>query len=408
MKKLLQINSLVNIGSTGRIAEEIGELVMNNGWESYIAYGRGERLSKSETVKIGTNLDTKIHALQTRIFDNHGSGSKKATENFIKQIKQINPDIIHLHNIHGYYLNIEVLFKYLGNSKIPVVWTLHDCWSYTGHCAYYSFVKCEKWKTECNHCPQKGSYPAGLFLDNSKKNFIKKKELFNSVNNLTVIPVSNWLANDVKHSFLSDYNIKVINNGINLNVFDKKESSDLLKKFNLKGKFVILGVANVWDNRKGLKDFILLSKHLKNDESVILVGLNKHQLKNLPANIIGIQRTESTIELAEFYNLADVYLNPTWEDNFPTTNLESLACGTPVITYDTGGSPEAISCDTGFIVEQGNVLGVIDKIRMIKKKRKEFFTQNCRERAIKFFNKEEKYLEYLNLYIKKINNEIQK
>ena len=408
MKKLLQINSLVNIGSTGRIAEEIGELVMNNGWESYIAYGRGERLSKSETVKIGTNLDTKIHALQTRIFDNHGSGSKKATENFIKQIKQINPDIIHLHNIHGYYLNIVVLFKYLGNSKIPVVWTLHDCWSYTGHCAYYSFVKCEKWKTECNHCPQKGSYPAGLFLDNSKKNFIKKKELFNSVNNLTVIPVSNWLANDVKHSFLSDYNIKVINNGINLNVFDKKESSDLLKKFNLKGKFVILGVANVWDNRKGLKDFILLSKHLKNDESVILVGLNKHQLKNLPANIIGIQRTESTIELAEFYNLADVYLNPTWEDNFPTTNLESLACGTPVITYDTGGSPEAISCDTGFIVEQGNVLGVIDKIRMIKKKRKEFFTQNCRERAIKFFNKEEKYLEYLNLYIKKINNEIQK
>ena len=408
MKKLLQINSLVNIGSTGRIAEEIGELVMNNGWESYIAYGRGERLSKSETVKIGTNLDTKIHALQTRIFDNHGSGSKKATENFIKQIKKINPDIIHLHNIHGYYLNIEVLFKYLGNSKIPVVWTLHDCWSYTGHCAYYSFVKCEKWKTECNHCPQKGSYPAGLFLDNSKKNFIKKKELFNSVNNLTVIPVSNWLANDVKHSFLSDYNIKVINNGINLNVFDKKESSDLLKKFNLKGKFVILGVANVWDNRKGLKDFILLSKHLKNDESVILVGLNKHQLKNLPANIIGIQRTESTIELAEFYNLADVYLNPTWEDNFPTTNLESLACGTPVITYDTGGSPEAISCDTGFIVEQGNVLGVIDKIRMIKKKRKEFFTQNCRERAIKFFNKEEKYLEYLNLYIKKINNEIQK
>lgn len=398
MKILLQINSVVNSGSTGRIAEEIGQTAIAAGWESYIAYGRNERPSSSKLIKIGTDKDIKLHGLQTRLFDRHGLGSRGATDEFIKQIEVIKPDIIHLHNIHGYYINMEVLFHYLKKVNIPVVWTFHDCWPITGHCSHFTFVGCEKWKTQCYSCPQKKGYPASYFIDRSKKNYNLKKELFNSLPNLTLVPVSQWLAGILNESILQNFPIKVINNGINTEVFKPSMISDFRKKYGLKDKFILLGVASVWEERKGLKDFIELSKLLNSDYQIVLVGLTKKQIELLPKNILGIERTESVDALADIYSTSDVFINPTYEDNFPTTNLESLACGTPVITYKTGGSPEAIDVSTGIVVEQGNIQGLVDAINVIKDNGKQYYSEACVKRAHRLYKKEDRYKEYIQLY----------
>lgn len=396
--KILQINTVVNSGSTGRIAEEIGQMAIKSGWVSYIAYGRNERPSTSNLIRIGNDKDVKLHGLQTRLFDRHGLGSKKTTSDFIKQIDNIKPDIVHLHNIHGYYINIEVLFNYLKNANVPVVWTFHDCWPITGHCSYFTFVGCEKWKTQCYSCPQKRGYPASYFIDRSKKNYNLKKELFSSLPNLTLAPVSQWLSGVLKESFLQNYPIKVINNGINTEVFKPSLSSDFRNKYGLKDKFTLLGVANVWEERKGLKDFIELSKLLDSGYQIVLVGLTKKQIEQLPENILGIERTESVDALADIYSTSDVFINPTYEDNFPTTNLESLSCGTPVITYNTGGSPEAIDESTGIVVEQGNINKLVEAIYSIKKKGKQYYSDACESRAHKFYKKEDRYKEYIDLY----------
>lgn len=398
MNTLLQINSVVNSGSTGRIAEEIGQTAIAAGWKSYIAYGRNDRPSQSELIKIGNDWDIKMHGFQTRLFDRHGLGSRSATKELIGKIKEISPDIIHLHNIHGYYINIVILINYLQKTNIPIVWTFHDCWPITGHCSYFSFVGCEKWKKKCYECPQKTSYPASWLVDRSEKNFRLKKELFTSLPNLTLVPVSQWLSGILKESFLKGYPIKVIHNGINTDVFNPSSSSDFRAKHGLENKFILLGVASVWSPRKGLKDFIELSKHLNSDYQIVLIGLSREQIEQLPDNILGIERTESVEELAELYASSDVYVNPTYEDNFPTTNLESLACGTPVITYQTGGSPEAIDNETGIVVEQGNIHKLIEAINQIKGEDKNTYSDACEKRANRLYRKEDRYREYLELY----------
>lgn len=394
--KILQINTTLNWGSTGRIAEEIGSLIQEKGAESFIAFGRYNNPSKSITYHIGNKLDFYYHALQTRIFDNHGLASKNATKELVKYIKNIQPNIIHLHNIHGYYVNYQILFNFLSELDIPIVWTLHDCWSFTGHCSHFSFEKCNRWKSMCYNCPKKGSYPASFILDRSKKNFLDKKNSFTSINKMTIVTVSNWLANEVKSSFFKKYPIKTIHNGINLETFKPTYNPKKYKEFT--NKFVILGVASVWTDRKGLNDFITLRPLLPNDYIIILIGLSKQQIKDLPEGIIGIQRTNNIQELTEYYSLANVFFNPTWEDNFPTTNLEALACGTPVITYNTGGSIEAIDKKTGFIVEQGDLNTTIQIIKTLKLEGKEKYEIPCRQRATQFYNKNERYEEYIELY----------
>jgi glycosyltransferase involved in cell wall biosynthesis len=398
MKKLLQINSVINYGSTGRNTEEIGKEAIKNGWKSYVAYGRNVRPSQSETIKIGSDWDIKLHGLQTRLFDRHGLASKKATKQLVEKIRQIKPDIIHLHNLHGYYLNIETLFHYLATAEIPVIWTLHDCWPMTGHCAHFSFIGCEKWKTQCQHCPQKRRYPACYIVDRSYKNYQLKRRLFSSVRKMTLVPVSNWLADIVKDSFLKDYPKKVIHNGVDTTVFWPQISGEIRVKYKIRDKFILLGVANVWDQRKGLNDFIQLSQSLKDNEVIILVGVKEKTIKTLPQKIRGIRRTENIKELAELYSLADVFINPTWEDNFPTTNLEALASGTPIVTYRSGGSAEAVTTETGFVVEQGDLAGIRKAIDAIKIKGKSFYSEACRERAVKMFNKNDRYAEYIQLY----------
>ena len=396
MKKLLIINVTANSGSTGRIAEEIGQTAISNGFDTYFAYGRLARESKCKLIKIGKKLNVRLHGIESRLFDNHGFSSRIATKRFIKEIERIKPDIINIHNLHGYYINVKILFEYLNKTNIPIVWTFHDCWPFTGHCSYFDRYNCTKWKTECHSCPNKHGYPSSLLLSRAKRNFYKKRKLFSNYKKTTIVTPSNWLSDITKQSFFKGKNIITINNGTDLTTFKIVNGNKRLS-LNLQNKKIVLGVASIWDKRKGFDDFIRLNELLSDEYKIILVGLNKKQKESLPANIIGIERTESVHELAELYSMADVFVNPTYSDNFPTTNIESLACGTPVITYKTGGSPEAIDEMTGIVVEQGNINKLKEAIESVAKD-KAMYTERCRERAVRLYNKQDRFNDYIDLF----------
>jgi len=396
--KVLQINVAVNKGSTGKIVEQIGEVLINKGSKSYIAYSRTGLPSKSKTIKIGNRYDVYNHVLQSRLFDNHGFVSKNSTIDLVKKIDIIGPDIIHLHNIHGYYIHIKELFNYLNKKNIPIVWTFHDCWPFTGHCSYFDRVDCEKWKTVCFSCPMKKYYPKSWFIDNSRNNFENKKKLFTTHVNITIVTPSLWLKELVKQSYFNNFPIKVIHNGVDLNIF--KPIPKIKDDYSKISKKIVLGVASIWDARKGLDDFIKLNELLDDEFQIVLVGLSKNQIHKLPSNIIGFERTENINELVKLYSKAIVYLNLTYSDNFPTTNIEALACGTPVISYDTGGSPEAINQDTGIVIKKSDIRGVVEAIHTIERDENRFGKKLCRERALEMFNKNDRFLEYYNLYLK--------
>ncbi len=396
--KVLQINSVINSDSTGHIAEEIGLTAIQAGWESYIAFGRNDRPSKSNKIKIGTDLDVKWHGVITRLFDRHGLASCRATRKLVKEIKEIQPDIIHLHNIHGYYLNIKILFDYLATADIPVVWTLHDCWTFTGHCAHFSYINCDKWKIQCDKCPQKNEYPASFVIDNSYNNFRLKKKLFTNVKNMTLVPVSNWLNSLLQESFLNIHPSQVIHNGIDLNTFKPTSAEGVKEKYSLSGKFVLLGVASTWNEKKGLHDYFTLSNHLEEDEIIIIIGLTQNHIKSLPDNIIGMARTQNVSELVEFYSVANVVLSLSVEETFGMTTVEGYACGTPGIVYNCTASPELITDQTGLIVEQGNIDKLLKAIKQIKQNGKQYYSDACVERAQKFYRKEDRYQEYIDLY----------
>ena len=404
MKKLLQINPVVRVStSTGRIMQEIGELAMRNGWESYVAYSKGRdgiRTCASHTIPVGNKWDTWMHGLETRLFDRHGLASVSATYDFIKQLKEISPDIVHIHNIHGYFLNYPVLFEYLSKSGIPVVWTVHDCWLYTGHCYYYSYIQCNKWESGCGDCPQKRKFPASWWLDRSARNYQDKQEAFTSMpyGKLTIVPVSDWIRGEMSRSFLKGYPFRVIHNGIDTEVFTVYGAEEVKRKYGWQGKHVLLGVASIWSEEKGLPDFIKLAQQLRDDEMIVLVGVTEELKSQLPQNVYGIRRTENIRELAQLYSAADVFVNPTWQDNYPTVNMEAIACGTPVVTYRTGGSVEAVTEDTGFIVEQGDVKGLLDAVRVIEQYGKHYYADRCRKYALANFRKEDRYADYLKLY----------
>lgn len=400
MKKILQINSVLNFGSTGRIAEGIGQAAIRHGWESYIAYGRNQRDSQSRAIKVGNDWDIKFHVLQTRVLDRQGLASNRATNELVEEIEEIKPDIIHLHNLHGYYLNFKVLFDCLKCTGIPVVWTFHDCWPITGHCAYFSFVGCQKWKTQCEHCPQKTKYPASYGLDRSYQNYCEKKSLFTSISQTTMVlvPVSYWLNNIIAESFLKRFTTKVIYNGVDINTFFPQDISDIRKKYRLEGRHVLLGVASSWSERKGLQDYLQLSRTLRDDELIVLVGLKEKQIEKLPPRIMGIKRTENLNELAALYSLADVVCNLSVEETFGLTTVEGFACGTPGIVYNCTASPELINSDTGFIVEAGDIEGVRSAIDVIRNRGKSSYSSACRERAVKMFNKDSQYEQYIQLY----------
>lgn len=401
MPTLFQINVTCNWGSTGRIAEEIGQVAIQQGWDSYIAYGRGKPVSKSHLIRIGNDWDMYEHGLETRIFDNHGLASRGVTQKLIRQIEEIKPDVIQLHNVHGYFVNYPILFDYLAKCKIPVVWTLHDCWTFTGHCAHFALAGCYQWKNEeCSHCKYKKSYPASLFFNRAHRNFLDKKKAFTAPKNMTIVTVSHWLEELVQQSFLSCHQVITINNGIDVQIFSPKNNGKKIReKLGISQPYMLLGVASVWEASKGIFDFVKLRELLPADQyAIVLVGVDDRTAKILPQGIVTVERTNNVEELAEIYSVADVFLNPTWQDSFPTTNLEAMACGTPVVTYRTGGSPESLTEKTGKVVEQGDLVAFVSNIEEICKKGKNTYVEVCRQGVVENYNKKDRYLDYIKLY----------
>lgn len=349
------INSVCGIRSTGRICTDLAQALENEGCEVRIAWGREavpEPFQKY-AVRIGSDCGVKLHALKARAFDASGFGSRFATLRFLDWVREYDPDVIHLHNIHGYYLHVGLLFDYLRTCGKRILWTLHDCWAFTGHAAYCELEDCEKWKTGCSHCHKDWDYPKS-FTDHARRNYARKKALFTGIPNLELVTPSQWLADLCAESFLKEYPVTVIHNGINTDIFRPSDGTALRARLGLTGKRVILGVAALWEKRKGLDDFVALSGMLSEQERIVLVGLSERQIQGLPPAILALPRTNSAQELAALYAMADVYANPTYEDNYPTTNLEAIACGTPVVTYATGGSPESARL-YGLIVRKGDI-----------------------------------------------------
>lgn len=396
-KKVIAVNS-VNFASTGSIMLDISKVAQKEGYASYVAYANSRSNNRKRidnSILIGSIVERNLHLQLAYYTGLNGCFSILGTRKFIKEIHNIQPDIIHLHNLHNCYINIPMLFSYIKRNNIRVVWTLHDCWSFTGHCPYYSLIKCEKWKTGCYDCPQHLDYPKS-YLDLSKKMHQLKKKWFTGVENMTIVTPSEWLAGEVKKSFLKDYQIKVINNGIDLSVF-KPTLSTFREDNGITDKYVVLGVASVWEKRKGIDVFVDLSKKFNIDKyKIVLVGTDDEIDKQLPDNIISIHRTQNQSELAEIYSVADVFVNPTREENFPTVNMEALACGTPVITFQTGGSPEMLDGTCGYVVPCDDNAAILNGI-ISTCELKPFTEKACLERA-RNYDMNDKFSEYINLY----------
>lgn len=389
-RRVLLVNTVVGTGSVGRLVMGLYDTLEENGYQPMVAYGRGSAPSDMRSYRIGQDMDVYIHGGLSRITDRHGFYSKRATQDFIRIIDDFDPDIIHLHNVHGYYLNIEILFKYLREKNIRIIWTLHDCWTFTGHCSHFEYIGCMKWINGCNSCEQLSEYPKSIAKDNSERNYHEKKALFTNLPDVTLVTPSQWLQGRVEQSFLSEYHSVVVPTGIDLTQFypvEEERSKDnlvfrLRNSLNLRNKNVLLGVANPWRERKGLLQFVNLSKQISDRCQIVLLGLNDEQLSQLPDSIIGIGHTDSVEELAALYSMADIYVNLTLEDTFPTTNIEALACGTPVVTFRAGGSAESIDDTCGISVERNSIQGVVAAIDTILSQKGRMYTkEQCVKRA---------------------------
>ena len=391
--KVAQINVVCGKGSTGKICVEIGNCLDTDNIENQIYFISGTKTYKNG-VKYSNTFYTKFMALFSRIFGNYGFNSKFATLKLVKKLKRFNPDIIHLHNLHGHNVNLKILFDYLSKNNKKVVWTFHDCWAFTAYCSHFTMIKCDKWETGCYKCPQTRNIT--WFFDRSKSIYKRKKRLITRLKNLTIVTPSQWLADLVKQSFLRDYPVKVINNGIDLSVF-KPTESNFRERYNIPAeKYILLGVAFGWGKRKGLDVFIELSKRLTDNYQIVLVGTNDKTDKQLPDNIISIHRTQNQTELAEIYTAADLFVNPTREENYPTVNMESLACGTPVLTFRTGGSPEIIDETCGSVVDCDDIAALESEIKRICTENP-YSKDACLTRA-KRFDMNERFQEYIELY----------
>ena len=397
MKKLLQINPVIKENtSTGKIMRTLGELAQAAGWESYVAYSRardGVPPHSSRLVPVGNKADLLLHWVATRLFDAHGLASRLATRRFVARLRELNPDVIHIHNIHGYFLNYKILSRALAQMGKPVVWTVHDCWLYTGHCYHYASAGCERWKTGCHHCPQKKAFPASWLLDRSRRNWEDKKKAFCSIPGLTLVTVSRWMKGEIARSFLDGVRCEVIHNGIDLDTFRPSPSAETALAY---GTYY-LAVASIWLPEKGLQDLEKLSSVLDADERLVVVG-KRPSGHRFPRNVVCLERTADAAALAALYTEAVALVNPTWQDNYPTVNMEAIACGTPVVSYRTGGSPESITPQTGRVVEQGDVEGLAEALHAIRKQGKTHYTEACRSYALAHFRAQDRFNDYIQLY----------
>jgi glycosyltransferase involved in cell wall biosynthesis len=392
--RALIVNAVCGTGSTGRIVSGLWNYLTTRGHTARIAFGVGEArgVKQSDLIRINDKTGYYIHNALSRITDRAGFYSIKQTKEFIKKVEDYAPDIVYMHNLHGYYINIDLWLRWLASSKIPVILTLHDCWLFTGHCTYFIICGCDRWKTSCYNCPQKREYPQSLAFDQSRRNYYQKRELLSALPKLTITTPSHWLSDLARKSFLNIHPIVTLANGIDTSVFTPT-TSDLKALYGIEGKRMVLAVANVWDRRKGLNDvYELARKHP--EYAYVIVGLTDDQIKESPRGVIPIKRTNSITELVKIYTAADVFINPTYEDNFPLVNLEALSCGTPVITYKTGGASEMVNEASGVVTRVGDVDELAKSIDHACELRRDYIVQHGRtyDQSIMF----NKYLETYN------------
>ncbi len=394
--KVLEINSVCGIKSTGRICTDLAEVLEEEGFECKIAYGRDTVPEKYHkyAYRIGDDKSVKKDVFKTRFLDNAGFNSVSETRKFIEWVKGFEPDIIHLHNIHGYYINIKILFDFLSSYGKPVIWTLHDCWSFTGHCAHFTMAKCDKWLSGCHSCPQKRTYPSSVILDNSKRNYEMKKALFTQVDNLTLVTPSKWLANLVKSSYLKKYEVVSIPNGIDLSVF-RPTYGDFRERYGLENKKIILGAATSWPEGKNLKLFSEVADALDDNYKVVVVGVPQKQAEQFSKKLLTIPRTHNVEEMAEIYTSADVFANLSMEETMGLTTVEAMACGTPVITSNCTAVPEVVTVDSGVVIENLTVEDVRLGIEKVLSKKYDKTIE-----VAKKYEKKQQYKKYIDLYNK--------
>lgn len=392
--KIFAING-VAYGSTGRIMFDLADALEAEDHQVLCTAGFTWKTVRRPDFFITSNIIEKtIHMCLARITGLTGCFSVLSTWRLLRKLDVYKPDIIHLHNLHGWFLNLPMFCRYIKKRGIPVVWTLHDCWILTGHCPHFEMVGCEKWKTECHHCPLYRQYPQTL-TDHSAQMHRRKKRWFSGFRYLTFATPSQWLADRLGESYLSSYPVEVIPNGIDSTIFCPRKSN-IRQRYKITAPYIVLGVAYAWDNKKGLDVFQLLANNLGKDYQIILVGTDSHVDQLLPSTVISIHRTQDPIEMAEFYTVADVFVNPTREDTFPTVNLEALSCGTPVVTFCTGGSPESLDNTCGSVVPKNDTPALEREIRRICIE-KPYPPNKCMERA-KHFSNEAVIQKYLSLF----------
>ena len=390
--KVVQINAVCGFGSTGKICVGISKVLCSQGIENYILYNSGCS-DRPLGIKCAEPLP-KVQALRSRILGNYGFNSRISTRKLIRELQRIAPDVVHLHNLHGHNCDLEMLMAYFRETKTKLVWTFHDCWAFTAYCPHFVMAGCEKWKTGCHHCSQRRTF--SWFFDRSGWLYEKKKQAFSGLD-MTIVTPSEWLAGLVKESFLKEYPVVVVNNGIDLNVF-KPTPSDFRQNHGIReDQVLLLGVAIGWHPRKGADVFMRLARRLDPDRfRIVMVGTYDQIDRQLPENIISIHRTANQAELAQIYTAADLFVNPTREDTFPTVNMESLACGTPVLTYRTGGSPEILDDKTGMVVDCDDEEALYDAIMRIGHEQP-FSWTDCRSRGLSY-DENRKFREYSALY----------
>lgn len=391
--KVVQINAVYGHGSTGKICMSISNVLNEHGVENYILYSAGKG-RQTYAISCCNMLYTKLQAVKSRVLGNYGFNSVRETKRMISLMSRIQPDVVHLHNVHGHDCHLEMLFDYFKRNRIKVFWTFHDCWAFTGYCTHFAFESCDKWKTECVDCVQRRKY--SYLFDRSNGNFLRKRSAFSGAE-LTIITPSQWLADLVGQSFLKEFPTRVINNGIDLDIF-KPRPSNFHEKYHVdRSKHILLGVASGWGIRKGLDVFIELAQRLDNSKyQIVLVGTDKKTEKLLPENVISICRTNNQIELAEIYSAADLFVNPTREDTYPTVNMEAIACGVPVLTFQTGGSPEIVTKKTGAVVAIDDIDAMEQEIIRICRN-KPFALADCLMHAQRF-SARDRFHEYMELY----------
>ena len=393
--KVAFINSVSGYGSTGRIVEQLATM---QGITGKIYYGRKKNLAHTAVYRMTSFWGNVEHACKTYLLDQHGFANGAETKRMIQDLAAFQPDLIHLHNLHGYYLHVGILFSYLQKAAIPVIWTFHDCWPFTGHCAHFESVDCMQWRSQCtNHCPALLHYPTSWNSFHVAANFARKKALFTSLpaQALTIVTPSDWLKRQVEQSFLKKYAIRVIPTGIDLSLF-KPTKTDFRITSGIGDRFLMLAVASVWTKEKGLEDLVAFARSLREDEAMVIVGLSQAQRQRFAkTGVIALGRVENVSALCGLYTAADVLINPTYEDTFPTVNLEAQACGCPVVTWQTGGSPDSLSRLTGMVMNKGDQKALREALAIMKGRNKEKTKEACIQNAAGYTS-----LRMLNAYAK--------